>query len=295
MGKKKKNASAMPNSFSDMGAPNVVSQQTAVTQSQAQTQYQPQPQPQLQQIIVQQQTMVNIPMTIVPTHEYQELLRTNKELKDQVMILEGNNGVLRITMDQKDGVIDALRKENELLRLKIVELEGKLGSVEKKLDCAMNRIDELEARDSPITVREAMRVLESYICLAIVGSKSKMKMGKLYNLTNINGEASLKSKKLEVMTELGIEEKHLNMLAYLKDEGDNSAHDKRPVYTRIEWNTVIIDAEDDSEEEKNVKLKLLHCLEHYIPPPTTGGWPLIGALEKKGKSVSAATSLDDAT
>ena len=213
--------------------------------------------PQPQQIIIQQQTVVNVPMTIIPTQEYQDLLKINKELKEKVILLESNNNVLRITMDEIDLCIDTLKRENEMLKAKISELERKLANLE-------SRLVELESRDSPNTVREAMRVLESHICLAIVGSKSKMKMNKLYNLANINGDPTLKVRKEEIMAFLGIEEKHLNMLAFLNDEGDNSAHDNRPVYSRTEWETVIIDEDEDEEEEKTIKLKLLKCLEHYL-------------------------------
>jgi len=62
--------------------------------------------------------------------------------------------------------------ENELLR-------HRFNVIEKILS-------EIEARDTPITVREAIRTLEACICLeAVGGSKTKFK-GRYYNFDAIS-------------------------------------------------------------------------------------------------------------
>jgi hypothetical protein len=82
------------------------------------------------------------------------------------------------------------------------------------------RLSALESRDNLITVREAMRVLETHICLDAAGSKSRFY--KYFNIAKISqsNESKTQEDLTRVLTALNLTEGHLNILAYLKDNGD---------------------------------------------------------------------------
>lgn len=172
--------------------------------------------------------------------------------------------------------------QNEMLRKKFNDFE--------------KRLSELEARDEPNTVREAVRILEAYICLeAVGGSKTKFKKG------NHNFDAISKTSDPKVTAELakilsvrGLSKDHLATISYLKDCGDFSAHASRPTMTKEEW-IVALTGEDveeaseaDDEEEKQlalaavkIKTELLSVLEAYNPCPATGGvWVINNPVDK---------------
>lgn len=95
-----------------------------------------------------------------------------KELSNDVVKLTDKNGELHakaisdhFLIEQNvnlSQIVEELRKENLLLKTENEMLRNKLNEYEK-------RISVLEARDEPITVREAVRILEAYICLEAVG------------------------------------------------------------------------------------------------------------------------------
>jgi hypothetical protein len=201
------------------------------------------------------------------------LAEQNEELKKSVELLQAENSLLK--------------SENELLKNKLAEYE--------------ERIAVLEARDEPITIREAIRILESFICLEAVGnSKTKFKNG-LYNFDAFSryGDSANQSDLKDVLTKRGLTFDHCKVMAYLKDCGDFGAHASIPNLTKDEWFQVILGDEEaeasifDNEKEKNellaaasIKRTLLSVLEHYIPCPTSNDefWNIKHPVAKPMKS-----------
>eukprot|EP00981_Chlorochromonas_danica_P014744 scaffold8739_cov173-Ochromonas_danica.AAC.3 len=151
------------------------------------------------------------------------------------------------------------------------------------------RISELEARDEPITVREAVRILEAYICLeAVGGSKTKFRKGN-HNFDAISktSDPKVTAQLSKILSTRGLSTDHLATISYLKDCGDFGAHAIRPAMTKDEWIEALTgedvneaseaDERNDEEEKQlalaavRIKTDLLSVLEAYNPCPATGG------------------------
>jgi len=164
------------------------------------------------------------------------------------------------TLREKYG---ALQKENERLTQLVDAMQKQIGEME-------SRIRVLESRDHPITVREAMRVLESHICIAICGSKRKAKNG-LCTLKKVSQSAdpTISNAYNRFMTDRGLSVEHQNLLAFLKDHDDEATHDKRPLLTASELLAMSY-AEDDEEDDKRHKQIFSICSTNLLPKMLKG-------------------------
>jgi regulator of replication initiation timing len=96
------------------------------------------------------------------------LSKENCELKDTISDLHSkaiSNHLLAQQNDDLRQTLEGLRIENEILKAENEMLKIKLADYEKRLSA-------VESRDEPITIREIIRVLESFICLEAAGSKT---------------------------------------------------------------------------------------------------------------------------
>lgn len=82
-----------------------------------------------QQIILHSQSVC-----IVNTDEYNNLIKENTKLKEQVNILQGQKDILQDLIQFKEKTIDELKKENQELkdRIELIENENKRLSIEMK-------------------------------------------------------------------------------------------------------------------------------------------------------------------
>jgi len=177
--------------------------------------------------------------------------KLNELPSDVVKLLKKRGITCHILVEQNDIILrqtlEELKKENLILKTENEMLRNKLNDYDK-------RISELEGRVETITFREAVRILEGYICLeAVGGSKTKFKRG------NRNFDAISKSSDTKVTAGLakilivrGLSKGHLATISYLKDCGD---FDSRPaMMTKEEW-IVALTGEDLDEasqaDEKN--------------------------------------------
>lgn len=153
---------------------------------------------------------------------------------------------------------DALQAANTAL----AALEAKVGKLKED-------IKDLQSRDHPVTVREAMRVLEGYICLAIVGSKTKARKG-LYTLKLVSDstDPTIKASLQNFMQNHQLTTDHAGILAYLKEYGDTATHDKRPLLTPKELLNLV--QESSEEEEKLITQDLVRLLDNFAPKDSTG-------------------------
>jgi hypothetical protein len=118
------------------------------------------------------------------------------------------------------------------------------------------RLDAVESRDTPITLREIARTLEAHICLQVAGSKTKAK--NLYNFSRIDASNDQRAiTHLNTLAGVGLR----NLIGRLKDDGDTSAHDGRPQLNEDELKKLLFqpDDEDDDKKEKNDFIMALHA------------------------------------
>ena len=129
-----------------------------------------------------------------------------------------------------------------------------------------DRLRAIEERDTPITIREMMRILERSLCMDAAGSKSKFR--KYFNIDKIKTSTDVHIQQAlnRILQERNLGEDHLDAIAYLKDAGDKSAHDGRPVLCKLEWIRLLNEALTD-EGDSQIVGDLVAALEHYIPCP----------------------------
>ena len=184
------------------------------------------------------------------------------KLKDQ----QTSNYLITTQNEDLKRVVEELTKENEALRDKIEALRDIIEALEvqnihllEKIDGYDKRLLEIEAKDNPISIREAMRILESHICFEAVG-RSKTKFKKFYNFKKImNGtDLSIQSTLSNILAIRGLSNPHLDTISFLKDLGAISAHHKRTVLSKDDW--ILLVSEGDDVEEIQISLHLLDVL-----------------------------------
>ena len=192
-------------------------------------------------------------------------------------------------LDELESIKNDIDGHGAEIKTHSITIEGLQSTVKeqnitiKRLDSTVQeqciRLSAVESRDNPITVREAMRVLETHICLDAAGSKSRYY--KYYNIARISQSKESKAQEdlTRVLTALNLTEEHLNMLAYLKDNGDIYTHYRRPMLSKAEWISMLT-VDDDACSE--CAQELIKALEHYIPCPSDGKpWNITNPMDKE--------------
>ena len=204
----------------------------------------------------------------------------NVYLSDRLLAVEGENILLRtdIVSLRADNV--SLRADNVYLTDRLLAVEGEnillrtdIVSLRADNVYLTDRLSAVESRDTPITIREAMRKLERFLCLEAAGSKNRFRM--FYNINKINTstEIQIQSDWNGVLQRRNLRAEHIVALEFLKDCGDEMTHDQRPALSKSLWSTLLQTAlsEGEDEDESNLQLSqgLLSALEHYIPCPSS--------------------------
>lgn len=195
----------------------------------------------------------------------EDFKKDNEELKK-----ENDKLIIRINLLEKEN--EELRKENGELKKRVDLLESELRETKNELQETKNyfdimmkmmlqKIDVIESRDKPITVRECMVILEQHIMFEILGSKNKLKELKRCGLTKVLELDEYKVSVNTYLTTHNITRKHMEVLTSLKNKGNLSAHARRPMFKRKEWDDLIIESVDPSD--RNIGLELLKLLETY--------------------------------
>lgn len=180
--------------------------------------------------------------------------------------------------------------------------------LKEELASCEERITNLERREIPITVREAMRILERYICLESVGYSKTSFSAKFYNIDQIgkSGDHKVIAKFNSVLHKLGLTEDHLAYLGGLKDYGDSVTHDNRPQVPKADWDNMHVYEDEEVEEDgTNISMLwkgLIDALATYIPPPSEPSepWVILDPVSKSKKTFttpksSTTTSTDGST
>lgn len=204
------------------------------------------------------------------------LTQENNQLKDRCQKLTNESTEHFLVIQE----VTELKKANELLTKQLVAvreenelLKTQIAALQVNNNLLKQQVDELEKRDKPIAVREAMRILEKCICVEVAGSKTAMMRKGLYNFDKIEKDASLLEKLKDTLTRLGLTEEHLAFLGYLKDCGDLKAHAHRPSLTANEWMALVSEdlvndmADEDAAACARLAVELLRALSQYVPQP----------------------------
>jgi FtsZ-binding cell division protein ZapB len=222
------------------------------------------------------------------------LVEQNEDLKANVELLQAEN--------------DLLKAENVMLKETLAGYKSRIESLEAREAGYKSRIESLEARDEPITIREAIRILESYICLeAVCGSKTKFRSGN-YNFDAIKKNVQYYISFQNVLSKYELTRDHLVVMAFLKEYGDFAAHgSSRHKLKKTEFYDLFVGDDeleaselDDNDVEKKeildtVKIKkdLFNLLEFYNPCPTDEVWdirdPVAKPLENPVMNLSTST------
>mmetsp|Transcript_14448 Transcript_14448/g.13051 ORF Transcript_14448/g.13051 Transcript_14448/m.13051 type:complete len:273 (+) Transcript_14448:89-907(+) len=218
----------------------------------------------------------------------QLLIIENNSLKLSLLNISGENKTLNeklssilikantdhLIIEQNDSLKELVKQlQEENFNLKNDELRKQLDEQKELISSHENRIKALEDNNKPITIREAMRILERHICMEVAGSKNSFR--KLFNFEKIKicNDSTYKTKLEGIFQSLGLTEDHITLLHYLKDTGDYVVYVSRPVYTFDEWKNLMTDLlssdADDMDNAAELANDLLDALKVYIPPTTS--------------------------
>eukprot|EP00604_Paraphysomonas_vestita_P002616 CAMPEP_0174818496 /NCGR_PEP_ID=MMETSP1107-20130205/1168_1 /TAXON_ID=36770 /ORGANISM="Paraphysomonas vestita, Strain GFlagA" /LENGTH=265 /DNA_ID=CAMNT_0016030385 /DNA_START=12 /DNA_END=806 /DNA_ORIENTATION=- len=201
-------------------------------------------------------------------------------LTEKIKLLDDGNELLKQQNKELQDEIELLKQQNKELQDEIEALKQQNKELRDEIEALNTRVIALENRDVPITVREAMRILEAHICLEAAGSKRKCKDGH-YNFEKIrNGETDVQTRLATIISRHGLTNNHINMIGYLKDNGDFSAHQNRPLLTPLELTNVLLEDEtnetssldEEVVQENDIKKKLLQVLLSYNPCDENETW-----------------------
>jgi uncharacterized coiled-coil protein SlyX len=195
----------------------------------------------------------------------------NGTISQQGVTITELNGTITqqgLTITELTGTVDYL-KGREIANK--IERDGDMKRVQDKFDA-------IEKRDVPITILEAMVLLEREMSIDMFStntvSKNTIKKCFLFSAKNI-----VQCQVPEVITARNaylkrhnLSDDHLYSIAPLKEKGNIECHENRPVLTRQEWNDIMAGMGDD--EDLQMRLELLNLLEHYRPVSTDGKWNL---------------------
>jgi uncharacterized coiled-coil protein SlyX len=210
---------------------------------------------------------------------------TITELNGTITELNGTITQQGLTIAQQGVTITELNGTITQQGLTITELTGTVhylkgreiaNKIERDGDMkrVQDKFDAIEKRDVPITIREAMVLLEREMSIDMFNtntvSKNTIKKCFLFSAKNI-----VQCQVPEVITARNaylkrhnLSDDHLYSIAPLKEKGNIECHENRPVLTRQEWNDVMAGMGDD--EDLQMRLELLNLLEHYRPVSTDG-------------------------
>lgn len=239
-----------------------------------------------------------------------EQLRTkitelSAKITDQSLICQQNNE-LKIANEELTKLNNQMKQEIQELRDLVQTLKEENRRLQKIIESYEERITNLERRDKPITVREAMRILERFICLESAGSKNKF-LTKFFNFDKItkSGDTTVVANFNNILNRLGLTTAHLEYLSNLKDNGDIATHDNRPRLSKAEWDAMQKDGDDEEDDEISISelwTGLINSLATYIPPPSDPFEPwVIEDPVNKSKTIitiprsSTTTSTDSST
>ena len=211
------------------------------------------------------------------TSETTNLIDHVKTLRADLVDVEEKNIVLELE-------VATLKTDNINLKTEIITLKTEIITLKTDIISLNNRLLVVESRDTPITIREAMRNLERSICRDAAGSGTRYKT--YFNIKKINGatETGIQSALKQVLLDRHLTSDHIIALGFLKKCGDDQTHQQRPVMPKSLWPNLLETALrrgcDEHEAKSNSLLAqgLFSALEYYNPclQQDDGPWLISG-------------------
>jgi len=187
--------------------------------------------------------------------EKQSLYQRFTEQDTQIKLIQATSARLMKDNADLETEIKALHEENRLLKEKISIL------TKENMDLK-TRLEVVEEKIFTLTLREAMRALETFCVLEILGSKNQMRAKQVYTFKELQilaAKDNQVSQRLKAFTKLSIDD--IDNLTYFKKLGDGVAHDKlmQPITKPEE----LYLPEETEPEFQASKKKLLDLLANY--------------------------------
>ena len=205
-------------------------------------------------------------------------------LTSETANLIDNVKTLRVDLAFVQEKIIFLELEVATLKTDIINLNTEIISLKTENSSLNDRLLAVESRDTPITIREAMRKLEGSICRDAAGSGTRYKT--YFNIKKINGatETGIQTALKQVLLARHLTSDHITALGFLKKCGDDQTHQQRPVLSKSLWpnllETALCQGCDENEAKFNSQLAqgLFSALEYYNPclEQDDGPWLISG-------------------
>ena len=205
-------------------------------------------------------------------------------LTSETANLIDNVKTLRVDLAFVQEKIIFLELEVATLKTDIINLNTEIISLKTENSSFNDRLLAVESRDTPITIREAMRKLEGSICRDAAGSGTRYRT--YCNIKKINGasETGIQTALKQVLLARHLTSDHITALGFLKKCGDDQTHQQRPVLSKSLWpnllETALCQGCDENEAKFNSQLAqgLFSALEYYNPclEQDDGPWLISG-------------------
>ena len=205
-------------------------------------------------------------------------------LTSETANLIDNVKTLRVDLAFVQEKIIFLELEVATLKTDIINLNTEIISLKTENSSLNDRLLAVESRDTPITIREAMRKLEGSICRDAAGSGTRYRT--YCNIKKINGasETGIQTALKQVLLARHLTSDHITALGFLKKCGDDQTHQQRPVLSKSLWpnllETALCQGCDENEAKFNSQLAqgLFSALEYYNPclEQDDGPWLISG-------------------
>jgi hypothetical protein len=186
---------------------------------------------------------------------------------------------LKETVQKQDNVIkeqkveinelkETVQKQDNIIKEQKVEINELKETVQKqniKITKLEEDIKELKSRDTPITIREAMNILETHIMVELVGSKRQA--NRFYGLYDLSRQPNYLLSFEKFLEDNKITQEHIDLLLELKKEGNKSAHSNRPTYNKDEWKQILLESLDDPSNKQDIIMidDIITLMEKYNP------------------------------
>ena len=205
-------------------------------------------------------------------------------LTSETANLIDNVKTLRVDLAFVQEKIIFLELEVATLKTDIINLNTEIISLKTENSILNDRLLAVESRDTPITIREAMRKLEGSICRDAAGSGTRYRT--YCNIKKINGasDTGIQTALKQVLLARHLTSDHITALGFLKKCGDDQTHQQRPVLSKSLWpnllETALCQGCDENEAKFNSQLAqgLFSALEYYNPclEQDDGPWLISG-------------------
>jgi len=200
--------------------------------------------------------------------ENKDLLYQLAEQGKEINLLKEVTTSLSRDNNRLETEIENLKKDNDILKKTNANLKQELDIMKKDITELKDKISKVEI---PLSLREAMRALENYCVLEIIGSKSQMIKSSAFTLFDVeklaknNFDVADKLKKFNKLSS-----KDISYLRFFKKNGDNCAHGDLSSLSANQ----LFDPQEDEMECQQSKQKMLLLLETYCKEAKKTLWDL---------------------